>query len=199
MATRMTKSATRVKKIAEPVDTTAAETVVEVETPVVEEKPKEVEIKKKREFKETDGILCRSVTPGALYMIGKKTGMLYEWNAYGHEYEVEYRDLVIAVRTRSDFVFGPMFIIEDEDFINEFKIVKKFYEESYNNTDLEHIITLPTQEMKDAILALPPVAKENFKSMAATAVREKRLDSLEKIRLLDEMFGIDLRLLSEMD
>lgn len=166
--------------------------------PKVEVQVEEVVEKPKKEFKETDGILCRSVTPGALYMVGKKTGMLYEWNAYGHEYEVEYRDLVIAVRTRSDFVFGPLFIIEDQDFIDEFPLVKKFYDDSYNTQDLENIINLSPEDMKKTISALPPRARENFKSIASTAVREKRLDSLEKIRILDDVFGIDLKLLTEM-
>jgi hypothetical protein len=152
---------------------------------------------KKREFKETDGILCRSVTPGGLYMIGKKTGMLYEWNAYGHEYEVEYRDLVIAVRTRSDFVFGPLFIIEDQDFIDEFPIVQKFYDESYTDSDLKDIIKLPVDEMKKAIDALPPRAKENFKSIASTAVDNGTLDSIEKIRVIDEQFGLNLKVLTK--
>lgn len=174
------KSMTRTKKTEEP----------KVETPVVK--------KPKREFKETDGILCRSVTPGGLYMVGKKTGMLYEWNDYGHEYEVEYRDLVIAVRTRSDFVFGPLFIIEDEDFIDEFAIVKKFYEESYNDADLQKIIKMPTEKMKKAIMALPPRAKENMKSIASSAVADGSLDSLEKIRVLDELFDINLKVLANM-
>lgn len=181
--------------------TKAVEEPILETTPVVEkkvtEKPKAV--KKKKEFKETDGILCRSVTTGGLYMIGKKTGMVYEWGEYGREYEVEYRDLVIAVRTRSEFVFNPYFIIEDEDFIEEFPIVKKFYEESYNMNDLNEIIDLPLDMMKKAISALPPTAMKNFQNMASTAVRSGRLDSLEKIRALDEIFDIDLKLLTEMD
>lgn len=165
----------------------------------IEEKIEKKETPKaKRVFKETDGILCRSVTSGGLYMVGKKTGMVYEWNAYGHEYEVEYRDLVIAVRTKSDFVFGPMFIIEDEDFIEEFPIVKKFYDDSYQVKDLERILRLPTEEMRESIQTLPPGAKKNIQNLAATAVRNKTIDSLEKIRALDEIFGINLQLLASM-
>jgi len=164
---------------------------------VLESEPVTDKIKPKHKFEETDGILCRSVTSGKLIMIGKKTGMKYEWGDYGREYEVEYRDLVIAVRTRAGFVFNPLFIIEDEDFLEEFPIVKKFYEESYNIDELDAIIDLPLKEMKKALLALPPGATHNFKSLAAKAVVDKRLDSLEKIRLLDEMFGINLMLMSE--
>ena len=183
------RSMTRTKKTTEPkVEAPKVEETKVVEEPIVVEKPK-------KEFRETDGILCRSVTPGGLYMVGKKTGMMYEWNNYGDEYEVEYRDLVIAVRTRSDFVFGPLFIIEDQDFIDEFPLVKKFYDESYNDTDLMNIIMMPTDEMKDAILALPPRAKDNIKSIASTAVANKTLDSLEKIRVLDELFDVNLKVL----
>ena len=189
----MTKTAKATTK--DKVEEVAVETVEKEEKPkrAVKKAPKKV----KREFKETDGILCRSVTSGKLIMVGKKTGMKYEWGEYGREYEVEYRDLVIAVRTRSDFVFGPLFIIEDDDFLEEFPIVKKFYDESYNVDELNAILNLPLIEMKNRLLELPPVAVKNFQSLAAKAVIEKQLDSLEKIRALDEMYGINLMLLSE--
>lgn len=192
MAKATTTSKKSTSKKEESVATVKTEEVVVTE-PVKEK----VKVKPKREFNETDGILCRSVTAGKLIMVGKKTGMKYEWGDYGREYEVEYRDLVIAVRTRSGFVFNPFFIIEDEDFLEEFPIVKKFYDESYKTHELDAIIDLPVDEMKKAILALPPGATQNFQSLAAQAVVDKRLDSLEKIRLLDEMFGINLMLMSE--
>lgn len=178
---------------------TKVETAPVVEEAAKEEVKKQPVIEKKKKFAEDDGILCRSVTPGKLIMIGNKTGMKYIWNDYGHEYEIEYRDLVIAVRTRSNFIFGPMFIIEDEDFINEFDLVKKFYANSYNTADLKKILGLPVEEMEKAIAALPPEAKKSFKIVASTAVREGSLDSLAKIRVLDEIFGIELKLLAEMD
>lgn len=171
--------------------TTAKKSTVKKETATKEVAPK-------KKFAETDGILCRSVTPGGLYMIGKKTGMKYEWGEYGREYEVEYRDLVIAVRTHSDFVFAPYFIIEDEDFIAEFPIVQKFYDDSYNISDLNKILNKTTKEMVKAITALPPGAKNSFKSIASTKVNDGELDSIEKIKAIDEIFGTNLLLLVNM-
>lgn len=190
MARTMRKTTSAAKLDTTPVEKNAIKEEVSEKRTVV---------KKKKKFAEDDGILCRSVTPGKLIMIGNKTGMKYIWNDYGHEYEVEYRDLVIAVRTRSKFVFGPMFIIEDEDFINEFDLVKKFYDNSYNTADLQKILGLPVEDMEKAITALPPEAKKSFKTVASTAVREGSLDSLAKIKVLDEIFGIELKLLAEMD
>ena len=200
MAVKSTEKATTTTKKTTTRKTAAKKeapvTSVEVETTEVKE-PVKKKAKPKRVFSETDGILCRSVTSGKLIMVGKKTGMKYEWGDYGREYEVEYRDLVIAVRTRSSFVFSPLFIIDDADFLEEFPIVKKFYDDSYNIDELDAIIDLPVDEMKQAIAALPPGATYNLKSLAAKAVVDKRLDSLEKIRLLDDLFGINLMLMSE--
>ena len=170
-------------------------------TPSLKEKEttEKVNVKPKRKFQETDGILCRSVTEGMLFFIGKKTGMLYQWNGYGSEYEVEYRDLVIAVRTRESYIFNPLFIIEDEDFLEEFPIVKKFYEKSYDVTEIKNILYLPLEDMKRAIMALPKSALRTLQNMASTEVINKNLDSVQKIKYLDEVFGTELLLLTEFE
>lgn len=171
-----------------------------VATPSKEkETVEEVKVQPKKKFQETDGILCRSVTEGMLFFIGKKTGMLYQWNGYGSEYEVEYRDLVIAVRTRASYIFNPLFIIEDEDFLEEFPIVKKFYDESYDVTEIKNILYMPLEEMKKAIVALPKGALKTLQNMASTEIMNKNLDSVQKIKYLDEIFGTELLLLTEFE
>ena len=177
------------------------EAVVEEATASVVDKAEKTEVKTakkvKKEFKDTDGIMCRSVVEGRLLFIGEKTGMLYQWYGYGAEYEVEYRDLVIAVRTRGPYVFNPYFIIEDEDFLEEFPVVKKFYEDSYDVKELKNILYMPLEDMKKAIVALPKGALKTLQSIASTEVSNKTLDSIQKIRYLDEVFGTELLLLTE--
>lgn len=65
---------------------TAKKVEEEATTVKVEEK------KKARVFKQTDPILCRSVTPGWLGVSGK-SGMYYVFSNYGDEAEIEYGDL----------------------------------------------------------------------------------------------------------
>lgn len=91
---------------------------------VVSEEPKK---KEKKKFQQTDLIMCKSVVVGGLFLEGSKTKQIYQWNDYGDESEVEYRDLVAEVRSRSAYVFNPWFIVEDEDFIEEFPQLKQFY------------------------------------------------------------------------
>lgn len=167
------------------------EEVLEEETPKAKEKPK-----KKKVFVSTDGILCRSVTPGALFVDGPKSGMLYTFSNYGDETEIEYRDLKAMVMTQSVRLFSPNFVVEDEDFIAEVPQLAKFYEKQFTIKDLRKILFLPIDEMLDAIKNLPANAKDNLKSLAATAIDNGSLDSIRKIKALDEIFGTQFILFS---
>lgn len=170
-------------------------------TPIEEVKVEEVKAPKveKKVFKDSDGIPCRSITQGALYMEGAKTHMLYEWVEYGDVTMVEYADLAAAVRTKSWFMFSPAFIVEDDDFIEQNVQLKKFYDENYSVHDLEKILRLPIEEMKEEITALPKSAVESLKSLAATSITEGTLDSVKRIKVLDEMFDTNLNVLAEFE
>lgn len=194
MARQMKKKEAVVEEAAASV---AKKAEVKAEAKVEVKETKKPVAKVKKEFKDTDGIMCRSVVEGRLLFVGEKTGMLYQWYGYGAEYEVEYRDLVIAVRTRGPYVFNPYFIIEDEDFLEEFPVVKKFYEDSYDVKELKNILYMPLEDMKKAIVALPKGALKTLQSIASTEVSNKTLDSIQKIRYLDEVFGTELLLLTE--
>lgn len=153
---------------------------------------------KKKTFSPSDMIPCRSVCQGALYLEGPRTKMPYEWMSYGAVEEIEYRDLSELVRTRSNYIFRPCFIIDDTDFVEEFPTVKKFYTENYSVTELSAVLDLPIEQMLAEIKALPKGAIETLKSIAASQVSVGQIDSVRKIKALDQVFGTDLNLLSEL-
>lgn len=155
-------------------------------------------VKAKKEFKADDKIACRSVTQGALYMEGLRTKQLYEWLSYGDVIEVEYQDLKAAVQNKSQFIFNPYFIVEDDDFIAEFNQLGKFYDERYTVKELRGILDLDVRDMLDTIETLPDGAKQSLKSIASDAVKSGYLDSVKKIKALDELFGTDLNLLADL-
>ena len=168
------------------------------EEKVEETKKKPIEKPKKKEFSQSDGILCKSVVHGLLYFEGAKTGMIYTWSDYADETEVEYRDLVAAVRTKDKAVYEPRFVVLDEDFIKEYPALEKFYSNQFTTRDIKAILDLPEAEMVEKIKELPKGAVESLKSIAAKQVSTGRLDSIRKIRALDELFGTDLNLLSDL-
>jgi hypothetical protein len=100
------------------------------------------------------------------------------------------------VMTHSVRLFSPNFVVEDEDFIAEVPQLAKFYEKQFTVKDLRKILFLPIDEMLDAIKNLPANAKDNLKSLAATAIDNGSLDSIRKIKALDEVFGTQFILFS---
>lgn len=189
------------KKIEDVNPSTTDNSVEENKESVTETKKateKKTETVKKKTFDPSDGILCRSVTQGKLFYEGTKTGILYTFSDYGDEVEIEYRDLVAAVRSRAGVVFNPYFIVEDNDFLVDQPALGKFYSESYTKRDLRAILNDPINEMIEELKALPQTALDNLKIIAATQIKSGELDSVRKIRALDEFFGTNMELLSEL-
>ena len=155
------------KKTTTKKETVATDELLEdvVETESAEESIVEKVTSKKAEKKKyalTDGIPCRSITQGGLYMHGIKSDIAYKWSNDGDVTEVEYQDLVAAVRSSVSYVMKPYFIIEDKEFV------------------------------------LPEGAKESIKHMASAMISNGSLDSVKKIKILDEIFDTKFMLMTEM-
>lgn len=175
------------------VEVDSAEEVMEkvTEPVVVKSAPKQ--------YDATDGIPCKSITPGGLYMEGLKSHILYEWTDNGDVTEVEYRDLVAAIRQNVSYVNKPYFIIEDEDIVAQFPQINKIYESMYSINDLKEVLTdLSPRDMKATVLTLPEGAKESIKHIASQMISNGTLDSIQKIKYLDEIFDTKLMLMTEL-
>lgn len=177
MAVRKTMTKTQKKPEAEVVEKTAVE-------------PK----KEKRTYKDTDKIPCISITSGEYLFIGDKSGNLYDWISEGDVVEMRYDDLIAAIRTRKPCVFMPRVVIQDEEFLEEFQELKRMYNSLYSAEDMNKILSLPAEQMRKVIEGLPDGAKDSIKSLAITAVDEGRLDSVQRIRILDQIFVTDMLL-----
>lgn len=182
--------------------TPKAETKEVVSTPILEDSSEPV-VEKKVEPKKHeagDRIPCRSITPGGLYMEGLKSHILYEWTDVNDVTEVEYRDLTAAIMSsKNDYVTKPYFIIEDETVIAEFPKINKVYESMYSFKDLKDVLlNLSPKEMKATINMFPAGAKESIKHIASQMISAGTLDSIQKIKILDEIFGTKYIVMIEM-
>lgn len=176
-----------------------------VETPIVKaavaEKSVEAQSVEKKQFEDKTSVPCTSITCGELRMEGIKSGTQYIWLDRGDTVGVEYQDLVAAIRVSKMQVMSPCFIIEDEDFLEKYPKMKDIYGNIYSIGDLRKIITdLDAQSMKLTIMSLPEGAKNSVKNIAANMVQSGQFDdlSLSKIKVLDELFGTNLILLSDL-
>ena len=145
-------------------------------------------------FKDSDVIRCVSITSGGLYMVGAKSNDLYSWSDIGDVVEVEYRDLISAVRTRDSLVYYPRFIIDDPEFLKQHSAVQDVYNELYTPEDIKSVINMSPVSMKSAIAKMPAGAQDALKGMAMTMIDNGELDSVQRVKVLDEFFGTQMLL-----
>lgn len=151
-----------------------------------------------KKFNPNDPVRCQSVTQGTLFVDGLATNMKYNFVEYGIEGDILYRDLVSLVVSRNKAIFNPRIIVLDEDFIAEYPELRKFYNERFSIKNIKDILELPDHQMREAISKLPKGAVESLKSIAVNQIVSGEIDSIRKIKALDEAFGTDLSLLNEL-
>lgn len=201
MAVKKTTTTTRknsfVKEAESVVENTKPETVEAVE---VKEDPVNTETSKKavKKFNPDDMILCQSICVGQTFVKGFKSGTIYTFEALGAEEYIEYRDLVAAVRSKDSILFKPFIIVLDEDFINEQKTLKSFYENMYTPEDFEEFFRLSPNQMVEALNNMPVGIRETIKSMAVGKIQDGVFDSVARIKALDDYFGTKMMLLTEL-
>lgn len=147
-----------------------------------------------RKFEPDDLIVCRSITFGELLLTGKKSKLLYSWANYGDTTEVEYQDLQALKSTRSSYLFKPRFIIEDEELAAQWS---KDFGDIYKNIediDAEDLLKLPVAQLRSKLKKAPKGVQLAVKNIAGDKILNGSLDSLAKIKAIDDILGTDLKL-----
>lgn len=166
--------------------------VVSEETEVVVETKATKKVARK--FEPDDLIVCRSITFGELLLTGKKSKLLYSWANYGDTTEVEYQDLQALKSTRSSYLFKPRFIIEDEELAEQWS---KDFGDIYKNIediDAEDLLKLPVAQLRSKLKKAPKGVQLAVKNIAGDKILNGSLDSLAKIKAIDDILGTDLKL-----
>lgn len=161
------------------------EAVEEVQKPVA---------KAPRKFAPDDMITCRSVTYGELLLTGPKSRLLYRWSNYNDTTEVPFQDLQALRSTKSSYLYRPRFIIEDEELVEQWsKDLKPLYD-NIVDMDVEEIFKLPIGKFKAALKKAPKGVQQAVKNIAGDMIMNGTLDSVQKIKAIDEILGTDLKL-----
>lgn len=179
---------------AEKVETPVEENVVE-ETPAKEvSKAAPAPTAEPRQFNQNDLVLCRSVTAGWLGVSGK-SGQYYVFENFGDECEIEYQDLFALKSRRSNYIYAPLFVIEDEELLENprWKDVAQFYDEKVFREDIDEVLNLPVSSFKKALEALPKGLAKALQVKVAEKIEDGSFDSLSKIKIIDEVYGTDFR------
>lgn len=149
----------------------------------------------KKKFAPDDMIHCTSVTVGELLCSGPRTGISYHAFGYGDEMYIQYQDLVALKMKKSQYLYAPHFVIEDEDLLNDpmWEDVKEIMEKVYADENLDDFFRLPPAKMKTVLKAAPRGFQNAVRVMAMTKIDEGELDSVNRIKVLDEVLGTDFK------
>ena len=181
---------TKTTKIDTEIQSTVENIEVENKKETVEKKPT------KKVFAKDDIIPCHSIAVGQTFMTGIKTGNTYIFESMGASADIEYQDLIAAVNVNSKFLFKPLIVVDDVDFINQSPKLKKYYDGMYSVNDLTQIFRLPPAKIKQELDILPEGVKESVKSLTSEYIAKGKLDSVKVIKALDEYFGTQFMLLT---
>ena len=166
----------------------------EIEEVKAETKKEKAAQKAVRKYAPTDRIPCRSLTYGELLLTGPKTKLLHTWANYGDVTEMEYQDLQALKSTRSSYLYKPRFIIEDEELIEQWAgDFKKMYDDIVE-MDVEALFRLPIGQLKAKLKKAPAGVQLAVKNMAGEKIMNGTLDSLAKIKAIDEVLDTQLML-----
>ena len=162
-------------------------------TEVVNETSNDKVVSERKVFDKEELIPCRSITFGELLMVGAKTKYVYKWANYDDVQEVEYQDLVYDVKIPGgSYSRFPRFVVLDDDFIEQNPVLNDVYSKMYSKSDMRKILDLSPSELKKTVSELPAGIKSSLKTMVATMITNGTFDSMNKIKILDEIFDTQM-------
>lgn len=192
MASKTQNSTKKTGSKAASSKTVAAKDTVK-EDVLIEEK----EVKKANTYSDNDLILCRNISVGEVVFFGTKSGNTYRFMGQNDTYEIEVKDLNSLLASRSNILFKPVIVIEDDDFVSQtrWKSIKDMYD-TVKAADILELIEKPIGEFKIILSNLPKGYRDLLVEEVSSRLQDGTFDSLAKIKAVDEICGTELILLA---
>ena len=161
----------------------------------IKEDVKPVVIETNKSIEPTDLILCQSITSGILIINGMKSRTKYVFANVGDEEYIEYQDLLAMVLSKSSNIFTPRILIQDTKIFNDarWSKVKDMYDSMYGKDDIEEIINLPVDDFRSTLNNIPFGLLNAVKTEVSTRASEGTFDSLQKIKIVDEICHTEIQ------
>ncbi len=177
------------KTVEEPVTKAIDEVIKTVEEPITQPVAKP---KKRLEINRDDLIPCRATRQSLVY-VSKRTSEKFEWSAYGDVQYITLGELITMKSTQPRMLKEGWLIVDDEEAIEQLGLAK-MYGNLFEIDDIDEFFDLPESEIKRILMNMP----RGFKNSIATFAREKiesgELDSNRKIKLLEDVLDVDLKI-----
>ena len=142
-------------------------------------------------------IRCRSVRQNDLIYVASN-GYTYIWTGFGDVRELPYQEVLSMKSRRSQFLYAPWLIIDDEDllatkeFAGEFDDIYDIYKQF---EDPKTFFDKKPSEIRDVLEKAPSGLKDLIVYNAGQYINNGILDSIGVINAVDSVLGTQLKML----
>lgn len=139
----------------------------------------------------TQYITVRNGFQGKLIYKSRKTGEVFEWDAFGAEQEMELREVRSAKNTNKNFFINNWFMF-DEDWIVDYLGVRQYYKYAIPVDQFDSIFTMKPDELEKTISELSVGQKKSVAYRAKELISDGKIDSLSVIHVIEKALNVEL-------
>lgn len=133
-----------------------------------------------------------NITNGNLVYQSTKTGMEVLFEDFGDKEWLEVGELLTMRSSQRKFLNEPWILIMDEEVVNYLGL-DKLYDKMIDPEKIDSVFKMPVPKFKEVIEDAPRGIAELIVSRARQKIEDGSLDSVSKIRVLNDKFDIDLQ------
>ena len=146
-------------------------------------------VKKQRDMNEMVSVVCITNTP-LVYESRNQIGYRIDWDGFLQENWIEYKEL-INMRNSQRALFEHPWIICDWDVLVDLK-VDHYYKNIIDLENLDDVFKKSLEELENTLKIVPIGIKKLIVDRAFELRREKNLDSLNTIEVIEKTLNVDL-------
>lgn len=138
-------------------------------------------------------VTVRNGFPGRLIYKSGRTGETYTWDEVGAEQDMELKELRNARNTSRKFFENNWFVFDEEfDWVIDYLGVRPFYSNIINTEGIDSLFKKSPAEIESEIHSLTKGQKRTVAYRAMEMIRDKEIDSISVIEVLEKGLGINL-------
>ncbi len=138
-------------------------------------------------------ITVKNGYPGQLVYVSKRTGERFFWDGYGAEQDIQLMELRNVRNTSKKFFDHNWFVFDDEyDWVIDFLGVRSYYNNIINVEGVDALFRKTPAEIEKELGSLTNGQKRTVAYRAMEMIRDKEIDSLSVIEVLEKGLGIAL-------
>jgi predicted phosphatase len=160
----------------------------------LENKPKAVTTKIRKDIPLNTLVACRSTVKGRLTYISKRQmGLEVIWEDFGAVEWMELGELVSLKNSYPRFFKDAWLAIDDMEIV-EYLGIQKYMENLIDLDNIDDVFLNSPEELENVLIKLPSGLKDTIIQRARELMATKEFDSISRIEVIEKVYGVDLRI-----